>query len=241
MPFTVEAMPFASSDVIPASAHVDSERSPKVSAGLSSSSLSTLDISLNFGASEFDTGTTRLIDDWNFETMCRQDQDSCPPRHSMSAEMGFPEPMGRPLDSVCEQSLQSFPWADFSIFSENDAKGSDARNVTNRTEHVPVDVEESNAKRKETKKRSRGPKPKYIYSSKEQAAAARKERNRQAALNSYYKRRQRIQDLEKEVDDLSKENSMLQKLLQDVQEGRANPLEVCSMEKIDIYLREHGH
>lgn len=81
MPFTVEAMPFASSDVIPASAHVDSERSPKVSAGLSSSSLSTLDISLNFGASEFDTGTTRLIDDWNFETMCRRDQDSCPPRY----------------------------------------------------------------------------------------------------------------------------------------------------------------
>mmetsp|Transcript_4611 Transcript_4611/g.9210 ORF Transcript_4611/g.9210 Transcript_4611/m.9210 type:complete len:230 (+) Transcript_4611:185-874(+) len=229
MPFTVEAMPFASSDVIPASAHVDSERSPKVSAGLSSSSLSTLDISLNFGASEFDTGTTRLIDDWNFETMCRQDQDSCPPS------------MGRPLDSVCEQSLQSFPWADFSIFSENDAKGSDARNVTNHTEHVPVDVEESNAKRKETKKRTRGPKPKYIYSSKEQAAAARKERNRRAALNSYYKRRQRTQDLEKEVNHLSKENSMLQKLLQDVQEGRANPLEVCSMEKIEIYLREHGH
>ncbi|WPT16836.1 hypothetical protein PSENEW3_00004844 [Picochlorum sp. SENEW3] len=172
--------------------------------------------------------------------------------------------MGRPLDSVYEQSLQSFPWADFSIFSESDAKGtcpfmhalphnrstphvyalsagSDARNVTNHTAHVPVDVEESNAKKKETKKRTRGPKPKYIYSSKEQAAAARKERNRQAALNSYYKRRQRTQDLEKEVDHLSKENSMLQKLLQDVQEGRANPLEVCSMEKIDIYLREHGH
>lgn len=173
--------------------------------------------------------------------------------------------MGRPLDSVCEQSLQSFPWADFSMFSENDAKGtcslmhtlphkrttphvyalsagSDARDVNNHTAHVPVDVEESNAKKKkETKKRTRGPKPKYIYSSKEQAAAARKERNRRAALNSYYKRRQRIQDLEKEVDNLSKENSMLQKLLQELQEGAANPLEVCSMEKIDMYLREHGH
>ncbi len=81
MPFTVEAMPFASSELIPTSAHVDSEQSPKVSAGLSSSSLSTLDISLNFGASEFDTGTTRLIDDWNFETMCSREQDTQLPRY----------------------------------------------------------------------------------------------------------------------------------------------------------------
>jgi len=106
---------------------------------------------------------------------------------------------------------------------------------------MPVDVEESTAKKKkETMKRARGPKPKYIYSSKEQAAAARKERNRQTALNSYYKRRQRIQDLEKEVSHLSEENSKLQTLLQDVQEGRANPQDLFSMEEIDRYLREHG-
>lgn len=37
------------------------------------------------------------------------------------------------------------------------------------------------------KKRGRGPKPKYQFGSKEEAVDARRERNRQAALESYYK------------------------------------------------------
>lgn len=36
-------------------------------------------------------------------------------------------------------------------------------------------------------KRGRGPKPKYVYGSREEAAGARRERNRKAALDSYYK------------------------------------------------------
>lgn len=36
-------------------------------------------------------------------------------------------------------------------------------------------------------KRGRGPKPKYVFTSQEAAADARKERNRKAALESYYR------------------------------------------------------
>lgn len=36
-------------------------------------------------------------------------------------------------------------------------------------------------------KRGRGPKPKYVFGSREEAAGARRERNRKAALDSYYR------------------------------------------------------
>lgn len=66
---------------------------------------------------------------------------------------------------------------------------------------------------------ARGPKPKYVFSDPEQAAAARKERNRAAALQSYYKKKQHTLNLEQQVRELEEEQNKLKLLLDKVENG----------------------
>lgn len=146
-----------------------------------------------------------------------------------------------PIDTVC---LESFPWADLSIFQdeEMDARGIDLEALGT----LPVDVDfrmssgyetsvEGNALtekylmentpsadtavKKKIVKKPRGPKPKYIFSNPEQAAAARKERNRAAALQSYYKKKNHTLNLEAQVRELEEEQNKLTMLLEQVENG----------------------
>jgi Basic region leucine zipper len=73
-------------------------------------------------------------------------------------------------------------------------------------------------------KRTRGPKPKYVFQSNEEAANARRERNRQAALNSYYRKREYIQELQTEISRLERENAALSELHQQIASGAPHSL-----------------
>jgi hypothetical protein len=75
------------------------------------------------------------------------------------------------------------------------------------------------AVKKKIVKKPRGPKPKYIFSNPEQAAAARKERNRAAALQSYYKKKNHTLNLEAQVRELEEEQNKLTMLLEQVENG----------------------
>lgn len=85
-------------------------------------------------------------------------------------------------------------------------------------------------------KRGRGPKPKYVFRSKEEAAGARRERNRRAALDSYYKQREHVRALERERDRLLGENTSLERLLGHLQLGGRCPLHELSDAGIDAWL-----
>jgi hypothetical protein len=82
--------------------------------------------------------------------------------------------------------------------------------------------------------RSRGPKPKYVFQSKEEAIQARRERNRIAAKDSYYKRRNKVASLESEKLDLVRQNALLKELLHGIENGTlvllGNPVE--ALEKL---------
>lgn len=86
-------------------------------------------------------------------------------------------------------------------------------------------------------KSGRGPKTKYVYSSAEQAAEARRQRNRETARASYYKRRHLIQQLEDDINSLETENKKLKVLFDGVQEGSI-VLDLTSEEAIDKWLVE---
>ena len=98
-----------------------------------------------------------------------------------------------------------------------------------------IPVADSGSEDSHCKKKARGPKPKYVYSSAEQAAAARRQRNRKTALESYYRRREKIQNLEKEVSQLEQENKRLCQLLDEVNAGTATVHECAD---IDAYLEK---
>lgn len=80
-------------------------------------------------------------------------------------------------------------------------------------------------------KRPRGPKPKYVFSDPEQAAAARRERNRATALQSYYKKKNHTKNLELQVWELEEENNKLIQLLQHVEEGSVSIQDEGDIEK----------
>ena len=65
----------------------------------------------------------------------------------------------------------------------------------------------------------RGPKPKYVFETTDEALDARRGRNRKAALESYYKKRQKLESLEEEKERLLAENAALEKLLSGLKEG----------------------
>ncbi|GAB4819720.1 hypothetical protein N2152v2_006766 [Parachlorella kessleri] len=81
------------------------------------------------------------------------------------------------------------------------------------------DAGDSIAQQAEHGKRGRGPKPKYVFGNRVEAAGARRERNRKAALDSYYRQRQHVKELEEERDRLLAENSSLEGLLGHLQLG----------------------
>lgn len=91
-------------------------------------------------------------------------------------------------------------------------------------------------------KSKRGPKPKYIFQTEEEAATARRERNRKAALKSYYRKRNKIEDLEQEIARLEQENADLDTLLQKIERGEKDVLKRASDDGIDAWLlsRESG-
>jgi len=78
-------------------------------------------------------------------------------------------------------------------------------------------------------KKKRGPKPKYLYKSAEEAAEARKQRNRKAALDSYYKKRNTIQELQDEITRLQRENDLLESVMagDDSGDDVAMAMDVC--------------
>ncbi|KAK9786271.1 hypothetical protein WJX73_000922 [Symbiochloris irregularis] len=63
-------------------------------------------------------------------------------------------------------------------------------------------------------KRRRGAKPKYLFSTKEAAVAHRRHRNRETALSSYYRRKQHVDGLQSQRQELMKEQSALMRLLE---------------------------
>ena len=89
------------------------------------------------------------------------------------------------------------------------------------------------------KKRGRGPKPKYIFATTDEAQDARKERNRKAALESYYKKRQQKLAMEEEAKQLAAENAALEQLLNELETG-VTQLHEASDDGIDVWLQSHA-
>lgn len=88
-------------------------------------------------------------------------------------------------------------------------------------------------------KRGRGPKPKYVFPCQQQAAVARKQRNREAALVSYYRKKARRVELSAEAERLAAENAALERLSAQIQRG-ARPLAEASNQGIDRWLADAG-
>ncbi|KAL4420571.1 hypothetical protein ABPG75_010227 [Micractinium tetrahymenae] len=88
------------------------------------------------------------------------------------------------------------------------------------------------------KKSGRGPKPKYIFQTQEEAADARRERNRKAALESYYRKKEHTTRLQQQLTDLQEENAALQQLLAEMATTGLCPLLEASNEGIDLWLRQ---
>ncbi|KAL4436329.1 hypothetical protein ABPG77_009891 [Micractinium sp. CCAP 211/92] len=88
------------------------------------------------------------------------------------------------------------------------------------------------------KKSGRGPKPKYIFSTQEEAADARRERNRKAALESYYRKKEHTERLQRELSDLREENAALQMLLGEMASTGLCPLLEASNEGINLWLAQ---
>ncbi|KAI7840577.1 hypothetical protein COHA_005730 [Chlorella ohadii] len=90
------------------------------------------------------------------------------------------------------------------------------------------------------KQGGRGPKPKYVFATQEEAADARRERNRKAALESYYKKKERTAQLTSEVAALQAENAALQSLLLEMHTTGLCPLAEASQDGIDAWLKAAG-
>ena len=93
----------------------------------------------------------------------------------------------------------------------------------------------ANATEDPTQKRTRGPKPKYVFPTPDEAMDARKERNRKAALESYYRKRQRVNEMEQEMNRLMAENKLLESLADEMEKG-VTTLEEASERGIDVWL-----
>lgn len=87
-------------------------------------------------------------------------------------------------------------------------------------------------------KRGRGPKPKYIFATDDEALDARKERNRKAALESYYRKRQKTDALTQEINRLKAENAKLEKLAVDIDMGVV-VLEEATEEGLGAWLAQN--
>lgn len=85
----------------------------------------------------------------------------------------------------------------------------------------------------------RGPKPKYVFANPDEAVDARRERNRKAALESYYKKRQKLGALEGEKERLEAENAALENLLTGLQQGTTT-LSEPSDNGINTWLQTHA-
>ncbi|PSC71791.1 cysteine ase [Micractinium conductrix] len=90
------------------------------------------------------------------------------------------------------------------------------------------------------KKSGRGPKPKYVFQTVEEAADARRERNRKAALESYYRKKEHSQRLQAAKDQLLAENAALQQLLGGMRSSGLCPLMEASDAGIDEWLKQQG-
>ncbi len=88
-------------------------------------------------------------------------------------------------------------------------------------------------------KRGRGPKPKYIFATNDEALDARKERNRKAALESYYRKRQKTDALNQEINRLKAENALLERLAGDLDLGVVM-LEEATEEGLDAWLAQNA-
>eukprot|EP00887_Chlorella_sp_A99_P007175 scaffold2.g7175.t1 len=85
-------------------------------------------------------------------------------------------------------------------------------------------------------KRRRGPKPKYVFPSQQEALGARRERNRQAALESYYRKKARTAELEGAAARLAGENAALERLLAEVEATGKCPLLEPTEAALDLWL-----
>ena len=73
--------------------------------------------------------------------------------------------------------------------------------------------------------KKKGPKFKYVYDCPEEAAEARRARNRATALASYRKKREHMANVEREVAALEKEREALMHLLEEVEAGKVGVTE----------------
>lgn len=87
------------------------------------------------------------------------------------------------------------------------------------------------------KKSGRGPKPKYVFTTREEAADARRERNRKAALESYYRKKEHAQRLQAELEAMHTENSALERLLEQMNTTGTCPLPEASNDGINVWLQ----
>jgi hypothetical protein len=89
-------------------------------------------------------------------------------------------------------------------------------------------------------KQRRGPKPKYVFPSPDEAAKARKARNRKAALDSYYKKKGRVSELQAEISRLKIENFALEALSNEIENSGVSPLGVASDAGVDAWLAQNA-
>ena len=87
----------------------------------------------------------------------------------------------------------------------------------------------------ENNKRGRGPKPKYIFATEDEAMDARRERNRKAALESYYRKRQKLETMQEELNRLAEENAALVDLLGKLETGETQ-LKEASDDGVNAWL-----
>jgi hypothetical protein len=89
-------------------------------------------------------------------------------------------------------------------------------------------------------KRGRGPKPKYVFATNDEALDARKERNRKAALDSYYRKRQKADALNQEIKKLEAENALLENLAIKIERGDVVELEEATEEGLNAWLAQNA-
>jgi len=89
-------------------------------------------------------------------------------------------------------------------------------------------------------KSGRGPKPKYVYATNDEALDARKERNRKAALESYYRKRQKTDALNQEIRKLEAENALLESLVGKIEQGDVVELEEATEEGLNAWLAQNA-
>ncbi|KAI3430846.1 hypothetical protein D9Q98_009257 [Chlorella vulgaris] len=104
---------------------------------------------------------------------------------------------------------------------------------------APADGDASSAPgvQQSYKQSGRGPKPKYIFGTRAEAADARRERNRKAALDSYYKKKEHTKRLQAELSALRSENDALQQLLREMNATGLCPLPEASNDGVNMWLQ----